>query len=140
MPADYNKGDVPPTRQTPALVDQAAPVINTWYTIANVNNAVIYGIGIAVVGVGESLQCQVTIDGVASTPATIAAVAGTDYFVHVNASAMNQALVSISEVIGGPATNKSIVAEGKNIIVGVRKTTANGAGNLRGIVDYATYP
>lgn len=120
-----------------ASLDQAAPVQNTWYTILDTTtNVRIYGINYYVQATGETLELRLTIDGEVYT-STVVAVANTPYCVYFDLSAGG---LIFNEVAGLLMQERAFLIEGRSIKVEVRKTTAAGAGNLRGNVFYARNP
>ena len=122
--------------QPDAVLDQAAPVQNTWYTILETTNARINQIAISVAGTGEDLEVQITRDGELDT--CIAAVSVAAGAIH-RAYIMTYATGSRT-VIGSAATAYLAMLnapfEARNVKIEVRKITANGAGNLQGSVDW----
>ena len=137
MGADYKPSGVAMFEyQAPAVLNQAAPVQNTWYTILDTTRCVcVYQIGVGVEDTDETLECQITVDG-----ETIAAVGrvslhSTELGVYVKASSItlvdNAIITPIANVLG-----VTMVVEGHSVKVQVRKTTATGIGNLTGIVTW----
>lgn len=132
--------------QTPATLVQVAPVQNTWYDILETTtNIRLYGVSVEVLTTGETLEVRLIIDGVTYT-ASVAAVAGTDYHLYMNwdptvtvtGLSTNPCLVV---AIGGPSGNyRGIFLDGRSVRVSVRKTTANGAGTINGLVQYERIP
>ena len=114
-------------------VDQVGPVQNTWYPICNVNDAILTSISVYVMTVGETLECRITIDGEVWDGQTIAANAGTAYQVVMT---RNGNVLYLYYVAGAatPAPDYYMGIRGQSIVVEVRKTTANGAGQLRACV------
>lgn len=123
-----------PALQADALLNQAAPVQNTWYTVLNTtNNGFLYAIAFGVADTGEDLEYRITIDGVVKVNSQIA-VAGTVYvpllYLDYNSSYYIAAV---------GATISRIDIWFKTLKVEVRKTSANGAGNLKASVLYALW-
>lgn len=123
--------------QAPATLDQAAPVQNTWYTILDTTlNARLLTIAVNVEDTNEDLQVQVIVDGEtieANSPATC--VHSTRYFCTMTVNPIT--LVDYIELTPTVLHYfRSFILEGKSTKVQVRKTTANGTGNLTGIVTY----
>ena len=122
--------------QTPATLNQAAPVQNTWYTILDTTtHCRIYEIAVNIEDANETLEIQVTIDGQTIGATAKAATHSTTYYVYRESDAINR----VNTLILDNALTKSIRAfqlEGHSVKVEVRKTTAAGAGNLTGIVTY----
>ena len=124
--------------QTPATLNQAAPVQNTWYTILDTTkNVRIYDIAVNVEDTNETLEVQVTIDGQTIGANDEACTHSTQYFALMKLEAISRVceMILVSEAVHDDAF-KSFVLEGKSVKVEVRKTTAAGAGNLTGIVAY----
>ena len=122
--------------QTPATLDQAAPVQNTWYTILDTtNNAIINGISVNVEDTDETIEVQLTIDG-ETLSGSVAATHSTSYYVR---HSLNGILRIDGLALGTTdyAQYRPYMIEGKSIKVETRKTTANGAGNLTGVVAYS---
>ena len=131
----------PPTiweYQTPATLNQATPVQNTWYTILETTNTRIYGLAINVEDANETLEVRATVDGETINASALAATHSTEYMVHVWPRAITQVLAMYCNAV--TATNLyqegSHILEGKSVKLEIRKTTATGAGNLMAIASY----
>lgn len=129
-----------PKGQAIATLDQAAPVQDTWYTILNTNtkrDCKIIRIATRVETANETLQIRVTIDGVAVSSASLNATFGTMYSwwkaIWTDAQTETWYYGNIS------AVTAPYIAEGRSVKVEMRKTTAAGAGNLRGAVLYSQW-
>jgi hypothetical protein len=128
---------------TDAVLAQATPVQNTWYTVLNTTTGKVrlYGIGVRVNTTGETLEVCVTIDGVMLfLTAGVACGAGTEYYCSKN--------FATGGTTGGPylslgTTAVSFMLNGfvdcKSLKVQIRKTTASGTGTLYGRVTYGYY-
>lgn len=119
--------------QDPAVLNQAAPVQNTWYTLLDTtNHCRIQVIGINVEDANETLDLKITVDGETINTA-VAATHSTNYYPYVYVNAITQA-----PAISFPTTvnARAYIIEGHSVKVELRKTTAAGAGNLTGIVVY----
>lgn len=120
--------------QPDAVLNQANPVQNTWYPVLVATDDVrLIGGAVAIITTGEDIQTRITVDGVVY-PATQAAVAGITYhFV--------KAIDYVSSYLTLDATQYdnsfTFLVEGQTVSVEVRKTTANGVGNLRGCAMWA---
>jgi len=115
-----------------ASLDQASPVQNTWYTVLDTTtNVKIYWITMKILATNEDLEIRITIDGTTMTGSQAGAVAGTTYFVFLNEA--NELAVTTT----GYNAAKYAALEARSIKVEVRKTSANGSGNLQGEVVYA---
>jgi hypothetical protein len=126
----------PPERKPNLLLDQAAPVQNTWYTILpSKSNVRIHAIAVEVEVSNESLETRITIDSNVLTD-SLGATAGTTYY-------MERTISQTSSTLRMNSTNNTIsspfLVEGRNIKIEVRKTTNNGAGNLKGCVEYSLW-
>jgi hypothetical protein len=121
-------------------LNQAAPVQNTWYTILDTTTDVmIYDITVNVEDANETLEVRLTIDSEMYT-GSIAATHSTEYEVAMRTAAITRS--TYLEINGGvdwePYNAFTVIA--LSVKVEVRKTTAAGAGNLTGIVNYARKP
>jgi len=122
-------------QQTDAVLNQAAPVQNTWYTVLNYTGRYtrVESVTIKVETTGETLETELEVDGIVYA-GSLAATAGTNYSVytrrHPDSAAGTVAFDTLSYL-------NPLTLEGDNIRVRVRKTTAAGAGNLRAKVIYA---
>jgi len=113
--------------QAPAQINQAAPIQNTWYTVLAATGVYthLHYVCLAVLVAGETLECEITCDGVVEV-ATIAAVAGNLYSISYSDQAGNA-----DAFFPWGAERYDLNLEGHNIQVRIRKTTAAGAGNLQ---------
>ena len=117
--------------QTPATLNQAAPVQNTWYTLLDTTtNARIYEIAINIEDDNETLEVQATIDGETMQAVSLAANHSTEHWCYKRASAIGQN--DAIAITSTDALNKqaAFILEGKSVKIEVRKTTAAGAGSL----------
>jgi len=128
-------GFIPPIFQAVALLNQPAPVQNQYYTILNTINARIIFVSGRVDTTGETLEARVTIDGQSDTYSW-AAVAGSNYWIYNSSDPTGWGILASAAGVlttfvsgGGHLDCQSFLAE-------LRKTTAAGAGNLRGAVLY----
>jgi len=127
-----------PKHQADALLSQAAPVQNTWYTIlAATPNVRVYGISVKVVTTGETLEVKMTIDGQTLT-ASFACLADTDYIYYLDLWATATSPILMSAARGILYPNGGWI-EGRSVKVEVRKTTNAGAGTLIGKVVHGKY-
>jgi hypothetical protein len=114
-----------------ALLDQATPVQNTWYTVLDtVHNVKVFGIAAGIADTGETIEVRVTVDG-GTVTGSQAAVAGTSYRVHPYLLMTGLTLTFSSSVL-----INSNMCEARSFKVEARKTTANGTGNLKASVCY----
>jgi hypothetical protein len=119
--------------QADAIIDQAIPVQNTWYTVAHVYNAKIFGIGVQVDTTTETLAVRITVDGNVLTGVGVSCTNDTKYRATLQAYPTGTAVV-----ITGTLLTNSNMLEGRDVLVEVRKTSAGGTGNLKASVSYAT--
>lgn len=134
--ADYDVSPLMATEhQAPELLDQPNPVNGTWYTVCNLTGpGECFDLGAAIMTVNETIEMQVTIDGVlipswGGYPGIAGADAGGFFYcLASNLSDFCRLLAAAT------AANRRIVKWRTSFHVEVRKTTANGAGNLRGMV------
>jgi hypothetical protein len=123
--------------QAPAVLNQATPVNGTFYTILDTTKYVrVYDIGINIEDADEDLEVQVTVDGETIAASAATCTHSTSYFcvLHVNPITRVDYIGIISNTnfqFGSHA-----ILEGHSVKIEVRKTSANGAGNLTGIVTY----
>jgi len=124
------------THMPAATLNQAAPVQNTWYTVLDTTkDGYIHSIGFSVATTDEDLEVKLTVDGQTYT-ATQTAVAGTKYNIFMICTATSiycGALTTDSPI--GLYTELSF----RSVKVEIRKTTANGTGNLQCAIFYAKY-
>jgi len=133
MGADYHaKGEF---RLQPSVrISQAAPVQNTWYEVLAYTGVYthIHGVGACVLVANETIEVEVTCDGVTS----ITALALTFGSIYMLRPAVFQITVQNSfELVA--AGNMNLCLKGHNIRIRIRKTTALGAGNLQCKVVYS---
>lgn len=112
-------------------IDQAAPVQNTWYTVCEDINLFISSIALYVMTTGETLECQITIDGETWGTTTQAAVAGTVYGINLQRLGNVQYLAYDT---GEYNVDRQAGTYALSVKIEVRKTTAAGAGQLRSTV------
>jgi len=126
---------VPPAHQGKALLVQANPVQDQWYTILDTTlNCRIYDICFRVATTGEDLEVRITVDGQIYTVSQTA-VAGDHYGIIRLLSATSGEMFASS---GNPPA-WAFMIEGRSIKVDMRKTTAAGAGTLYGSATYGTW-
>lgn len=115
-----------------AILSQATPVQNQWYTVLDTTvNARIIGMTGLIVTTGETLEMKITIDGVVVSGSQ-AATADTWYQFYPHLATAN-GLFATTSYTGQVA----FLFEGRSIKIEIRKTTANGTGNLKSVVTYA---
>ena len=121
--------------QTPATLNQANPVKDTWYDILPATaNVKIYLIGVCVEDANETLEVQVIIDGETIAADNEACTHSQSYAGYLSANAVTRIdTIKLNQDMG---RYRNIGIEGKSVQVQVRKTTEAGAGNLSCIVCY----
>lgn len=135
MGGDYHPGNKPSVLRLRVL-DQAAAVQNTWYEgFPVLRNLKIYQIIFAMLTNNETLELEITVDGVTET-LTVAAVANTGYL--VNLSGNTGALIHWYTPYVNTVWNQPLY-ECKSLYMRIRKTTAVGAGALRLKTTYGEY-
>jgi hypothetical protein len=118
-----------------AKLNQALPVQNTWYTVADLKNVALNNsIAHVVQTTGETVQLEVTLDDETAIVGSQGNTAGTGYNAYV--------------VVGGDLWLNMTDGYGnlgawliycKSVKVRIRKTTANGTGNLKCSVYYMQF-
>lgn len=132
--AEYSHHPVEWRVQPDALLNQAAPVQNTWYTVlTTLGYTFIDFIVIAIQTTGETIFIEVIIDGITKVT-EIAAVAGTNYTMSYNIGTLYPDSYG-SNAVGSTINHVRLM--GHAVRVRVRKTTALGAGNLQCHVKYS---
>lgn len=127
-------GKYMPQHQPDAVINQAAPVQNTWYTVLAANDDVIViSAEMQVAVAAETLECEIVVDGNTLVGAQAAAVAATPYYLSLAGAVAN----ALQATIVDPLLTRAYLIEGQNIRVRIRKTTAAGANNISAIVKWA---
>ena len=134
MGADYTPSQKVHEYQPPAVLNQPAPVQNTWYPILDTTaNVLLYYISVNVEDANETLELRITIDGQVIT-GNIAATHSRTYGVRFFPNAIDRSITC--DLAVNVHVNLVRLLDGRSVRVEVRKTTALGAGNLTGIVVY----
>lgn len=126
------------THKTTAILNQAAAVQNTWYTVLDtVSKVEVDFITIAMQTLAENLECRATVDGVVYTGVQASAIAGQIYHVarvleNVDGITMTVSIYTLMAKLNDSWKCRSFKFE-------VRKTSANGANELRGRVMYGLF-
>jgi len=121
-------------QQTDAILNQAAPVQNTWYTALETTRYThIKLVVCSVAATAEDLEIEVTVDGVTYAGSKAGAVAGTTYAAGWAVASGAAGVLSLYTV----AVDSLLDLEGNDVRMRVRKTTAAGAGTLNCKVIYA---
>jgi len=124
----------PPTYYN-ALLDQVNPVQNTWYTVLDtVVNAILFDCFAQVDTTGETIAVRITVDGNALT-GSVAATGSSTYMTRLTLGILAglDLFVPRIDLVHG------WLLMGRSVKVEVRKTTANGTGDLRGKVNYGIW-
>lgn len=130
MPSTFGSGALASyKRQADALIDQAAPVQNTWYTLLGAyKNVRLIAVKVQVATTGETLQIQIIADGLTQV-GEVAAVADTGYELLHSLDLVNPNTYFFSNA--GIWYYRAFFDDFASLTsIKVRKTTANGAGNL----------
>jgi len=137
MGSDYKISPKVPELQEAALLDQANPNQNQWYTLlAATGQCIVWDVGIGVATANETLEVRITADNEIMTSNAHAAIFDTDYWVRLRPSAIAQAPNLEIETWGEIRSGMSPLIMGRSVQIEVRKTTAAGAGDLRAIAIY----
>lgn len=119
--------------QAAAVLNQAAPIQNQWYTVLDtVNFAKLVQAACQVTATNETLEYRITIDGIAYV-VSIVATAATLYRIAI--------LVTATAIVLSVGTTnypyyRAFLKECRSLTIEMRKTTAAGAGNLQSVVEY----
>ena len=117
-----------------ALLDQTAPVQNTWYTVLNTAAFVrLYSVVFRVNTTGENLEVKLTMDGETVTHAIAAVADAHNYLILYMRYDGWQTLVTATATSGGTL----MVYDVRSLKVEIRKTSAAGAGTIRCGVAYS---
>lgn len=120
--------------QADAVLNQAAPVQNTWYTVLAVTEDVRIIIAEAhILVANEDLQMRITIDGNVILFEKPNAAFGTFYTAQPSPGYADYGDLDVVTV----ALNRAFLYEGQSVLIELRKTSANGAGNLCSRVKWA---
>lgn len=133
---------MPPEYQAPEVLNQAAPVQNTWYTIGAVMlNAFVYKGAVHVAVANETLEVQAIVDGETIQAVGVACTAGLPYSMHLEPEPiLRNDRISLAQLTGtGLPRYGSMLIMGRSVEIQVRKTTALGAGNLTGVILWGQY-
>ena len=113
-------------------LNQSSPVQNTFYTILEATNCMLYDVGVNIEDTNETLQVRITIDGVVFSPASFGATHSTEYNAFTSTNAITRDVLIRIETIGTIHYTK-LMLQGKSVKVEVAKTTNAGSGNLTGV-------
>lgn len=126
-----------PATSSLGLLDQANPVQNTWYTVLSItgrSGLLLFG-GAGIATTNETLEYEVTIDGHLYATLGFAATAGTTAEAYCRAHALSQVLEINLDTTSKTFSRLDLPFK-NSVLVRLRKTTAAGAGDLRGIAAY----
>lgn len=128
----HNPAKVPAFKPE-AVLDQAAPVQNTWYTVLDAKNVEIYAIAYLIATTDETIETRLTLDGVQMTSTQAPATHDTNVWVGFGAGALYTGILnpSISEVW--------LKLHAQVCKVEIRKTSNTGVGNLKCKVTYGAF-
>ena len=122
--------------QAPAVLNQAAPTQNTYYTLLEETNCLIYAATFNIEDTNETLGLRITRDGVVSTVFPKAATHSTRYeafpFLDPITRTEGYGLDNTKNI----AEYKAFMVMGRSIKIEINKTTAAGTGNLTGIAAW----
>ena len=122
--------------QAPATLNQASPVQNTWYDIlATTGKVKIYQISVNIEDANEDLEVQAVIDGQTVPAVSWTATHSTNYYIRFSTSAIARTINLYGDTNAG-ILYQVFGLEGHSVRIRVRKTSANGTGNLTGVVSY----
>lgn len=126
-----------PKQQADAVLAQATPVQNTWYTVLDTTiNCRVIIISTRIVTTAETLEIRLTLDGEVYI-GSIAATADQPYFPAFYGYSVTGSLLLLTTI--DSSIYRSFLCEARSVKVEVRKTTATGTGTLCGKVIYAKY-
>lgn len=123
--------------QAPTVLDQGGPIQNTWYNILVATERVrVYAISVNVEDANEDLEVQIIIDGETINGIGVTATHSTAYNAVLEEDAINGVDYVNLKTGYTDRGRRAFLIEGHSVQIQVRKTTANGAGNLTGLVEY----
>jgi len=137
MGSDYKHATKPPAYEGVTILNQAAPVQNTWYPVYTAPGPVrVVSVSFRIMTANETIEIRMTIDGVVTAMFAVAAVAGTVYSVEAN-----QTPGVPEEWLSAAQNNeRAFLVEARNdFFLEIRKTTALGAGVLGCKIHTALY-
>ena len=124
-------------QQPNASINQATPTQNQYYTVLDTTaNCRIISIALRVADTNETLELKLTIDGNSIVKYNISAAAGTNYY-----ATISQGAAYTESYLQAGTTDfsqyRAFLIEGRSVKVEIKKTTANGTGNLQCSIIYA---
>ena len=130
----FNSGEDRAIQQLDSIFTQAGAVQNTWYTAYTGTARIrVYALGIGCSVINETLEWEITIDGIVYS-GSIVATFGTGYYPHWYPSDYANTgtlAITISQDTG------LFLPEGAVTLIRIRKTTAAGASALFHKMSYA---
>lgn len=121
--------------QAPITVTQIGAVQNTWYTLLPTTlNARIYTADFTITDTAESLEFRITIDGQIISWTEVTCNVGETWSLGLKFDATHNGLTATKN--GNWQAMRAYLIEGRSIKIEMRKTTANGTGNLTGYCMY----
>jgi hypothetical protein len=123
-----------------ALLDQAEPVKDTWYTVLEATpNARLFGMGLTVMGTDEDVEVRITADDAVIVMGTVSGYYPITHEVayHLYLFANYDGIyltLSVDSTVGWP-----LMLDCRSLTVEIRKVSENGTGNLKACVAYSTY-
>ena len=123
--------------QNDAILNQAAPVQNTWYNVLDYTDKYtrLIDINVGVATTGETLEVELMVDGIVYLSAPISANADKTYPLIRRGHYLDNTM--LANLGSAAAVYHAFLLEGSNIRVRLRKITNAGAGNLQSKVIYA---
>jgi hypothetical protein len=127
-----------PPRLQSAIITQALPVQNTWYTVLDTTpNLELISIQVIVYDTGETIEVEATIDGVVKTASQAEGANSPFAYYTWNVGAVATGLNTAENGMICFGGYRSVQCQSAKIRV--RKTTAAGTGNLCCHVAYGKY-
>lgn len=123
------------SHQSDVDFSQAAPVQNTWYEMLDEVDIRLIHLTVSVADTGETLEVKITVDGNELT-GSVAAGIGNVYHVLLDSETVD-GLTLVENTLFTDPQELTFILEGHSVKIEVRKTTANGAGTITGVVKYA---
>lgn len=123
--------------QPPAVLNQGAPVQNTWYVLLPETPLCrVYDVAVNIEDTDETLEVQATVDGELIGGGAVACTNSSSYIVIVDPNPITR----LDNLTLAPWNThilaKAFTLEGHLVEIEVRKTTAAGVGNLTGIATH----
>lgn len=123
--------------QTPATLNQATPVQDTWYTLLDVKDARLYAAACNIEDANETVDVELTVDGVPYVVNPEVLVHSTTYLLHVTMDAITRTITLGLDSAANYNRYKTFQVEGHTMLIRLRQTSNAGAcGNLTAIAQY----